>query len=108
VTLRLSGSASEGSLCLLVTLGSEDAGCQEDVLPLPRWIAISTASANLADTADSIPCTYSAGAAAPRTAVFTSSGVDDQVYCLFQVWQGGPLCSGVSRESGYSVFLAVR
>ena len=67
----------------------------------------------LLDSADSpgishpVSCTYLAGAAAASGTVgFALLGTGEQVWCLFQVWQGGPLCSGVSIELAYVDFLA--
>jgi hypothetical protein len=78
VTLRLSGSTSRGSLDLLVTLGLEGVGCQEDVLPLPRWTVVPTTSADTTGTTYLVPCTDSAGAVASGTWGSTSSGASSQ------------------------------
>ena len=86
---------------------SRNGGGQEDVLSLFGWTAVLSVSAGLPGTSHLESCAYSAGAtAALGTAGSALSGIGEQVWCLFQVWQEGPLCSGVSTELAYAVFLA--
>ena len=82
---------------------SEGTGCEANVLSSIRRTVLWLASAELPVTAFAAPCTYSAGAAASGIAFSASSSAIGEARCMFQVWSGRPLCSGVSSEPVFSV-----
>ena len=108
MTLRQNGSASGWLLGLLVTPRCRryrlSGGCPISLWVCSRSVSLSRPTKHL--PLSTVHLLSRCNNNSPRDSRFCLVRGREQAWCLFQVWQGRPLCSRVSTELACAVFPA--